>query len=353
VGGPSINETLERLAPGTPMRRALDRIIQQSKGGLVVMGTNAKVAAVSSGGFKLSGSTFTPARLAELSKMDGGIVLDDTWGTILEANVHFIPNGSIPTDETGARHRTAERLAAETGKPVVAVSEGRRVATLFYEGEKVELAQPAEVAAHVNQDLQSLDRLRGRLDEAENRLTRLEVTGLATYRAAVTVIQRAELVERLGRVVMARAMTLGDEGRVVVVQLNDLLSGVDHTMRLVLVDYLRPTRSGSVEKALETLDGISGSDLEDPSRVGKELGFPDIDDPAEPRGHRILSRVGRLPESVRDEITRSFGSVSKLLRAGEEEFLAVEGVGETRARQLRIFFDRLQSSAQEWEAVLD
>ncbi len=353
MGGPTFNETMERLAPGTPMRRALDRIIQQGKGGLVVLGQNEAVTRASSGGFKLNGATFTPARLAELSKMDGGIVLDDSWGTILEANVHFVPDGSIPTEETGARHRTAERLAADTGKPVVAVSEGRRVATLFYADRKVELAQPAEVAAHVNQDLQSLDRLRGRLDDSENRLTRLEVAGLATYRHAVTVIQRAELVERIGRLVSARAATLGDEGRVVVVQLNDLLAGVDHTLRLVLLDYLRPLRPGSVEKALESLDGLLGSELEDPSRVGKELGFGDLDDPAEPRGHRILSKVGRLPESVREEIIRGFGSVKKLLAAAESDLHRVEGVGETRARQLRAFFDRLLSSAQEWEPILD
>ena len=335
------------------MRRGLDRIIQQGKGGLVVLGQNAAVIKASSGGFKLQGATFTPARLAELSKMDGGIVLDDSWSTILEANVHFIPDGSIATEETGARHRTAERLAAETSKPVVAVSEGRRVATLFYEGKKVELAPPTEVAAHVNQDLQSLDRLRGRLDDAENRLTRLEVTGLATYRHPVTVIQRAELVERLGRHVSARAATLGEEGRVVVVQLNDLLLGVDHTLRLVLLDYLRPLRAGAVDRALEALDSLSPTDLEDPSRVGKELGFPDLDDPAEPRGHRILSKVARLPESVRDEIVREFGSVAKLIAADQSDFHRVEGVGETRARPLHAFFDRLQSSAQEWEAVLD
>jgi diadenylate cyclase len=335
------------------MRRALDRVIQQGRGGLVVLGNSDKVASASSGGFKLGGATFTPARLAELSKMDGGIVLDDTWGTILQANVHFIPDGSLPTDETGARHRTAERLAAETGKPVVAVSEGRRVATLFYEGQKIELAQPTEVAAHVNQDLQSLDRLRHRLDEAEKRLTRLEVTGLATFRSAVTVIQRAELVERLGRLVSARAVTLGDEGHIVAVQLNDLLLGVDHTIRLVLLDYLRPVRSGAVDRALESLDTLSASDLEDPSRVGKELGFPDLDDPAEPRGHRVLAQVGRLPESVREEIIRQFGSVSKLLMADEAQLVSVEGVGETRARQLLAFFERLQASAQEWEAVLD
>ncbi|MCI0424762.1 MAG: DNA integrity scanning protein DisA, partial [Actinobacteria bacterium] len=176
---------------------------------------------------------------------------------------------------------------------------------------------------------------------------------LATYRSAVTVIQRAELVERIGRLVSARAMTLGDEGRIVAVQLNDLLLGVDHTIRLVLLDYVRPVRPGVVDKALETLDGLSGSDLEDPSRVGKELGFPDLDDPAEPRGHRVLSQVGRLPESVREEIVRRFGSVSKLLRADEGQLVTVEGVGETRAAQLLAFFSRLQTSAQEWETFLD
>ena len=335
------------------MRRALDRIIQQGKGGLLVLGNSPGVAAASSGGFKLNGASFTPARLAELAKMDGGIVLDDSWSDIVAANVHFIPDGSIPTDETGARHRTAERLAVETKKPVVAVSEGRKVATLFYAGEKLELAQPTEVAAHINQELQSLDRLRSRLDEAEGRLTRLEVAGLASYRAVVTVIQRAELVERLGRQVASRALTLGDEGRIVTLQLNDLLSGVDRTLRLVLQDYLKPLRKNSVERALERLVELSGSDLEDQARVAKELNFPDLDERAIARGHRILAQVGRLPDSVREDIVKHFGSVTKVINSSEERLRNVEGVGDARAEQLRSFLDRLQATAQEWEPVLD
>lgn len=318
-----------------------------------MLGNSPAVAAASSGGFKLNGATFTPARLAELAKMDGGIVLDDGWGTIVAANVHFVPDGSIPTDETGARHRTAERLAVETEKPVVAVSEGRRVATLFYAGEKLELAQPTEVAAHINQELQSLDRLRSRLDEAEGRLTRLEVAGLASYRGVVTVVQRAELVERLGRQVASRALTLGDEGRIVTLQLNDLLSGVDRTLRLVLQDYLKPLRKNSVDRALERLVELSGSDLEDQARVGKELNFPDLDERAIARGHRILAQVGRLPDAVREDIVKHFGSVTKIINSSEERLRNVEGVGDARAEQLRSFLDRLQATAQEWEPVLD
>lgn len=335
------------------MRHALERIIQQGKGGLLVLGQNPRVTAASSGGFKLRAASFTPARLAELSKMDGGIVLDDNWEVILAANVHFIPDGSIATDETGARHRTAERLARETGTPVVAVSEGRRVATLFYGDQKIELANPTEVAAHVNQELQSLERLRIRLDEAENRLSRLEVTGLSSYRAVVTVVQRAELVGRLGSVIRDRTRTLGDEGRIATLQLNDLLSGVKLTEELVLQDYIKPLRSGAVERAMERLGDLSGPDLEDPSRVGKELGFTDLDDPADARGHRLLSQVGRLPDSVREDIVRYFGSVNRLLRASEAQLIDVEGVGDTRAKQLLSFFHRLESAAHEWEPVLD
>jgi diadenylate cyclase len=335
------------------MRRALERIIQQGKGGLVVLGDGAQVDEASSGGFSLKGAIFSPARLAELSKMDGGIVLDDSWSNILEAGVHFIPDGSIPTDETGARHRTAERMAAQTGKPVVAVSEGRKVATLFYGGQKIELASPTEVAAHVNQELQSLDRLRGRLDDAEIKLTRLEVAGFATFRSAVTVLQRAELVERLGRVVEARTLTLGDEGRIVYLQLSDLLAGVDFAKRAVLRDYIKPLRNSVIRQAMEDLSAMTASDLEDPSRVGKEMGFPDLDDPADPRGYRLLSQVGRLPDSVRDDIIRHFGSAASLLGARVDELLSVEGVGETRAGQLRAYFDRLRDTADEWEPVLD
>jgi len=335
------------------MRHALERIIQQGKGGLLVLGQGPKVTAASSGGFKLRSASFTPARLAELSKMDGGIVLDDNWEVILAANVHFIPDGTIPTDETGARHRTAERLARETGTPVVAVSEGRRVATLFYGEQKIELANPTEVAAHVNQELQSLERLRARLNEAENRLSRLEVTGLSSYRAVVTVVQRAELVERLSSVIRDRTRTLGDEGRIATLQLNDLVSGVKTTEELVLHDYIKPLRSGSVERAMERLHELSGTDLEDSSRVGKELGFTDLDDPADARGHRLLAQVGRLPDSVREDIVRYFGSVTKLLRASEAQLIDVEGVGDTRAKQLLNFFGRLEVAAHEWEPVLD
>jgi len=339
-------ELLSRLAPGTPLRQGLERILQQSKGALIVLGSGPEVEEISSGGFRLEHSPFTPARLAELAKMDGGIVLDEEQSQIVAANVHFVPRNDIPTDETGARHRTAERIAVQTGLPVVAVSELRRVATVFHAGQKIELASPTVVAAKVNQELQALDRLRRRLDEAERHLTHLEVTGLSTYRSVVEVVQRAELVRRVGAAIERETVTLGDEGRLAWLQLSDLMRGVDHMREITLRDYVRPRRERVLASALAELEELSDADLEDPAKVGKALGFPELDDEVQPRGYRLLSKVGRLPETVRDDVVRHFrGDFRRMLRASVAQFEKVEGVGPARARQLRRHLDNLVATA--------
>jgi diadenylate cyclase len=142
---------------------------------------------------------------------------------------------------------------------------------------------------------------------------------------------------------------MGEDARIVHLQLNDLLSGVERTMRLVLQDYVRPLRVGAVDRGLTTIGQVGPSGLDDAVALGRELGFPVLDDPVDARGHRVLSQVGRLPDSVREDIVRYFGSVTKLLRASEDQLTVVEGVGGTRAAQLRAFFDRLIHTAQEWE----
>jgi len=341
-------ETLERLAPGTALRQGFERIMQHGKGAIVVIGNGPEIDALSSGGFHLQKAKFSPARLGELSKMDGGIVLDEKGETILAANVHFVPSIQIPTEETGSRHRTAQRIALQTSRPVVAVSEGRKVATLYLGSGKVELQSPTEVSARVNQELQTLERLRRRLDEAEAVLTHLEVASLTTYRAVVTLIQRAELVRRVGRRIDRSVVALGAEGRLASIQLADMVRGVRHLREIVLRDYLPPRRLRSLTTILEKVSLMDDDDLDDPIKVAKVLGFGDLDDPASARGFRILSNVGRLPDSVREELVRHFGGVDKMLKATADDFAKVEGIGSTRANHLRNYFARLFSSAESW-----
>lgn len=339
-------ETLERLAPGTALRTGIERILQAGKGALIVLGHTQQVDAISSGGFILQRAVFSSARLAELAKMDGGIVLDNNGGHIVSANVHFVPDSSIPTDETGSRHRTAERVAKQTKLPVVAVSEGRRVATLYIDGVKIELPSPVAVAAKVNQELQNLDRLRRQLNEAETLLTNLEVSGMATYRAVTSLLQRTELVRRVGTSIERHAITLGDEGRLATVQIADLLRGVEHTRDLAIADYLPARRS--VARAVEELEALSDHELVDPLRVARSIGVDELDVLTAPRGYRVMSKAGRIPDSVRETTVRHFKSFDRLIVAPVVELEKVEGVGEVRARQLRYYFDRLLTAAETW-----
>lgn len=342
-------QTIERLAPGTPIRRALGRIIQERNGALVVLGDGPEVEQICSGGFELSHSEFSPARLAELAKMDGAIILDDSWGAILRANVHLLPDPSIATSETGARHRTAERVAAQTGKPVVAVSEDRRIATLFLNTRRQELQDPTDLIRYLNQSLATLERLRRRLDEAEERLTPLEVSDMATYRPVVAVIQRAELVMRIGASINEEIIGLGGVGGLTQIQLTDLLQGVQELRDLVVRDYVRPLRKGTFERRVARLDAVPTGEIHDPEMVAAALGFEHLDERAEPLGLRVLDQVPRLPDSIREGVARHFRSFQKMLSASETKLAAVPGVGKTRAKELRRVLDRLRGSSRVWE----
>jgi diadenylate cyclase len=344
----SVLAFLERLAPGSPLRTGIERIIQANKGALIVIGSSPEVDEISSGGFGLQRASFSPARLAELAKMDGGIVLSSDLSTIFSANVHFVPDASYPTDETGSRHRTAERIALQTGKPVVAVSEGRQIAVLYFDGQKFELPSPAAIAARVNQELQNLDRLRRQLDEAETLLTNLEVSGMATYRAVVALLQRTELVRRVGRAIERMSVTLGEEGRLATVQLADLLRGVNHVRDLTLADYLPSKLRSTQGEITQTLNAFSDTDLVEPMAVGKVMSFKDLDAPVAPRGYRVLSKAGRIPEQVREAAVSHFRTFEALIVAKVEELEEVDGVGSVRARQLRYYFDRLIVAAETW-----
>lgn len=342
-------QTIVRLAPGTPIRRALGRIIQEQNGALVVLGDGPEVDAICSGGFDLTRSEFSPARLAELAKMDGAIVLDDAWDSILRANVHLLPDPSISTSETGARHRTAERVAVQTGKPVVAVSEDRRVATLFLGEQRHELQDPTDLIRYLNQSLAILERLRRRLDEAEERLTPLEVSDTVTFRSVVAVVQRAELVMRTGASIEDEIVGLGGVGDLTQLQLTDLLQGVEELRDLVVRDYVRPLRKGTFERRIARLDAVPTSEIHDPETVASALGFEHLDERAEPLGLRLLDQVPRLPDSIREAVARHFRGFGKMLSASETKLAAVPGVGKTRAKELRRVLDRLRGSNRAWE----
>lgn len=341
-----LREVLQRVAPGTPLREGIERVIKASKGAIIVIGHGTELEQVISGGFKLA-ANFSAQRLSEVAKMDGAIVLDDAIERIIYANVHLVPDPKIPTSETGTRHRTAERVAKQTGKPVVSVSESMRIVTLYVDGTKHTLEEISSVLFRANQALSTLERYRTRLDEVSSTLTALEMDGAVTLRDVVSVLQRAEMVRRIADEIEAYVDELGSDGRLLELQLEELMHGVERERELVVLDYL-PDRRREVATVLRQLDAIEAGRLLDAWRIGAALGVPNLNGNVEevvvPRGYRALARLPRQPWGMIERIVAHFDGLGDLLEADRDALEAVDGVGAMRARAITDGLARVKQS---------
>jgi diadenylate cyclase len=346
--GAAMIDALAQVAPGTPLREGLDRILQAEKGALIVIGDGPDVLAICSGGFLLD-AEFSPQRLSELAKMDGAIVLAGDSSRIARANVHLVPNPNVPTSETGTRHRTAERVARSIDVPVISVSEDLGLVAVYRNDMKHPLEAIPRLLNRANQALQTLERYKTRLDGVSGNLSALEVEDLVTVRDVVSVLQRAEMVRRIAEEVDGYIVELGEDGRLVNLQLEELMGGVEDDRRLVLKDYLQETPDWNLDGAMETLGELGTEGLVDLKIVADVLRLPDeantLDASVQPRGFRLLSKIPRLPDAVIDHLIQRFGNLQKLLRATVDELDDVEGIGGVRARNIKEGLSRLAETS--------
>jgi diadenylate cyclase len=349
VSGDPLRATLALMAPGTVLRDGLERILRGRTGALIVLGYDRIVEALCTGGFPLD-VEFSATRLRELCKMDGAVVLSSDGTRIVRAAVHLMPDPSIPSEESGTRHRTAERVAKQTGFPVISVSQSMRIIGLYVTGQRHVLDDSAAILSKANQALATLERYKLRLDEVSGTLSALEIEDLVTVRDAVAVVQRLEMVRRIADEIAGYVVELGTDGRLLALQLEELMAGVEADRTLVIRDYLPAgRRSRTSEDALEELDALSATELIDLVAVAKSIGYPGSSDALEaavsPHGFRLLAKVPRLPGTVVDRLVDHFGSLQRLLGATVEDLQAVDGVGDARARGVREGLSRLAEAS--------
>ena len=312
--------TLATVAPGTPLRDGLERILRGRTGGLIVLGYDDDVEDLCSGGFIVD-VEFTATRLRELAKMDGAVILGPEAVSIHRAAVHLMPDPSISSDEMGTRHRTAERVAKQTGYPVISVSQSMNIIALYVAGRRYVLEDSAAILSRANQALATLERYKLRLDEVSGTLSDLEIEDLVSVRDVAVVSQRLEMVRRIAREIDGYVVELGTDGRLLALQLVELISGVDTDRELVVRDYLPSggRRARTVDRALADLDALSDVELLDLALVAKALGYSGstdvLDQTISPRGYRLLARVPRLPSTVVDRLVDSFGGMLRTLAA--------------------------------------
>ncbi|HUI47311.1 MAG TPA: DNA integrity scanning diadenylate cyclase DisA [Acidimicrobiia bacterium] len=338
---------LRLVAPGTPLREGIDRILQAKMGALIVVGDGPAVLNICSGGFLLD-AEFTPQRLSELAKMDGAIILASDGTRVARANVHLVPDPDIPTNETGTRHRTAERVARQISVPVITVSEEMGVVSVHYQGNKQTLDRTPRVLARADQALQILGRYKSRLDAVTGALSALEVEDLVTVRDVVTVLQRAEMVRRIAEEIEGYVVELGLDGRLVELQLEELTGGVLADLRLVGKDYFVESPEWMLAQVTARLAHITDDELLDLRVVASVLHLSsdlDLDSSLQPRGYRLLSKIPRLPETIAEHVIERFGTLPKVMRASLADLVEVEGVGEARARAIKDGLSRVAESS--------
>jgi diadenylate cyclase len=342
---PQLLEAIAKIAPGTDIRQAVDDVIRSHEGALLVVGDPEELSFLYSGGIRLD-APFRPQLLYELAKMDGAIILDSQVKRLAWANVQLMPDPTIPSDETGTRHRTAERVAKQTGALVVSVSQQRETVTIFVGQARYQLDPVADVLAKTNQALGTLETYRQRLEQVLTRLTALEFQNAVVLDDVLVVLQRAEMTSRMAERITRDCVELGSEGRLIRLQLEELVGDVPTERDAIVRDYHVLGAADEATEALEELHRLSYQELLEFGRLAELLGHDRNVNPLDfavvPRGYRILSHIPRLPEPVVRRVVGNLGSLDAVVRASQRELESVEGVGAVRAREIREGLRRLQ-----------
>jgi diadenylate cyclase len=341
---PKVLSAVARIAPGTELRQAIDDIIRSKEGALIVIGEPNDLAFMLSGGMRLD-QGFTPQFLYELAKMDGAIIVNTPVTKIAYANVQLMPDPTIPSSETGTRHRTAERVAKQTEGLVISISQQRETVTVFVGHSRYQLEPIADVLAKTNQALGTLETYRTRLEQVLTRLTALEFQNAVMLDDVLVTLQRAELTTRMAEEIERACVELGEEGRLIRMQLEELVADVPDEKAALVYDYHADGGAERTREGLEALAAIPYDQLLEFELLAV-LGYPasvnPLDHSVSPRGYRVLSHIPRLPESVVKRVVSTLPGLEGIVRASQRELEAVEGVGTVRAREIREGLRRLQ-----------
>lgn len=346
------------VASGTELREGLENILRAHTGAIILIGDSPSVMSIVDGGFSIN-KEYSPAHVYELAKMDGAIILSSDLKRILYANALLVPEYTIQSLETGTRHKTAERVARQTGEAVISISERRSMITVYKGALKYVVRDTATIVTRANQAIQTLEKYRAVFDDAINNLGVMEFDDAVTLDDVAFVVQRAEMCMRIVSEIDRYIIELGNEGRLVSMQLEELVANVEEDISLVIEDYHSQIKDNCSREVLKMMNNLSYDELMDLTNIIKILGYyggiNSLDVYVSPRGYRILSNVARVPDSVVNNLIDSFKNLKNIMKATISELDDVEGIGEVRARMIKEGIRRVQDQllldTRKWDSM--
>ena len=343
--GDPLREAFQLVSPGRPVREGIATILQSGLGALICVGDTKKLVELSEGGVETN-CPYTPQLLYELSKMDGALILNPDASRILYANRFLKPDNHIPSNETGTRHRAAERIARQAGCIVIAVSERRGSVTLYVEDRKHVMENIATLLNKATQAMATLEKYINVMNSTMEDLSAREFQDMVTIFEVCRAIQRYEMVVRIAREIEPYILGLGTEGRLIEFQLKELIMPVEEAL-LVIRDYYRAKAGFNYEQVKAKIAEISSHDLLDLANICAAMGYGtslhSVDTYLSPRGYRVLTSSHRLPPNIVENLVDTFGSLQAIIRAPKDELVQVEGVGEVLAERVRTSLNLLRS----------
>ncbi|CAM5778704.1 MULTISPECIES: DNA integrity scanning diadenylate cyclase DisA [Brevibacillus] len=341
---PVYSDVLRLVAPGTPLREGLENVLRAKTGGLIVVGFGPDMKNIVDGGFSIN-CDFTPAHLYELAKMDGAIIVSEDAKKILYANTQLFPPAAIPSSETGTRHRTAQRTALHTNYLVIAISQRRNVITLYQGPFRYVLNEISVILAKANQAISTLEKYKAVLDQTLTNLGALEFEELVTLHEVTSVLQRIEMVLRIKAEITKYIYELGTEGRLVTMQLEELVGNIEEEAHMLIRDYAK-NPAVQPEQVLKEMKKLSAEEVLEMGAFLRILGYsanPNmLEESLSPRGYRILHKIPRLPISIISNLVEHFHNLPRIMMATIEELDEVDGIGEVRARAIKDGLKRIQ-----------
>jgi len=299
-------EQIKKVAPGTALRTVITDVLRSEMGAIIAFETPG-IEKVIEGGFRVN-CRFTPQRLFELCKMDGGIVISADQRRILYANVLFTPDATIPTNETGTRHKAAEKTAKQLNTLVITISERRKKTTLYYGNSKYYLRPAEEVFREISNTIQLLEKQREIFDELTNKIGLLEITNMVSVSDVCKIIQRAEIILRNSETLKKDFIEVGKEGNLMNLRFKELLKGVERKKEEIIRDYSKM----SLKKTKLLLENLSFEGLIELESIARLIFEKKLEEIVSPRGYRFMAQLS-ISEKEAFAIVKEYESLNEIL----------------------------------------
>lgn len=331
-----LTASLKMLSPGTSLRHGIDQIMQANTGGLIVVGDTPEILNLTEGGFRIN-CTYSPTRLSELAKMDGAIILSTDIKRIVRANVTLMLNASIPSNETGLRHRAAEKFAKETGHIVLAISKRRNTLTLYTRNQGYIFRERTDLMSGANHVILVLNQYVKTMQQNVATLNWAELNGSVTLQKVITAIQACERVRRTERELNGYQIELGNEAKSLQLIPSELSTEIERAM-LIIKDYYRQEDREEYQ-VFEKIFNLTPSELALEDNICDILGYtPDFNDQQKtiiPQGYRMISQIPRISMNIVENIVKQFKTLDNIIASNIDVLKDVEGVGKTRASVIK------------------